>query len=347
MNIYFLDSDFKERYVLDIFKSLIWVKRYYTAGDFELYTPATAEITLMLVNCPYLSRDDDNDSVMIVENIKITTDVENGNFYTISGRSLESILARRIVSGATSHQFTIETDDAAEVVYQLVKINIGESAAENRTVENFIVDETFTYPADIKMQITGKNLADAISDICQTYGFGYRVTLNDDNIVFALYAGSITDVTFSAEFDNLINSDYEYNGENLKNVAYIAGEGEGTARKWTDINSSAYSGLDRRELFVDARDISSNSGEISENDYYDMLATRGAEKLAEQQIVKAFSGNIEPRTTYQYKKDYNLGDIVTVDNGYGVTAAPRIIEIIECWDDTGYKVVPTFEKWEV
>jgi hypothetical protein len=346
MNVYFLDSEFKERYVLDVFNSLIWTKRYYTAGDFELYTPATAEITSILAACPYISRDDD-DGVMIVENIKITTDLENGNFYTITGRSLESILSRRIVSGADTHQFTIETDDAAEVVYQLVKINIGESAAENRAVENFVVDETFTYPADIKMQITGKNLADAVSDICQTYGFGYRVALDDGDIVFALYAGSITDVTFSAEFDNLINSDYEYNGENLKNVAYIAGEGEGTARKWTDVNGDTYSGLDRRELFVDARDISSNGGEISENDYYDMLAARGAEKLAEQQIVKAFSGNIEPQTTYQYKKDYNLGDIVSVDNGYGVTAAPRIIEIIECWDDTGYKVVPTFEKWEV
>ena len=346
MNIYFLDSEFKERYVLDIFNSLIWTKRYYTAGDFELYTPATAEITSILAACPYISRDDD-DGVMIVENIKITTDVENGNFYTISGRSLESILSRRIVSGSDTHQFTIETDDAAEVVYQLVKINIGENAAENRAVENFVVDETFTYPADIKMQITGKNLADAVSDICQTYGFGYRVTLDDGDIVFALYEGVATDVTFSAEFDNLINSDYEYNGENLKNVAYIAGEGEGTARKWTDVNGSTYSGIDRRELFVDARDISSNGGEISESDYYDMLATRGAEKLAERQIVKAFSGNIEPQTTYQYKKDYNLGDIVSVDNGYGVTAAPRIIEIIECWDDTGYKVVPTFEKWEV
>lgn len=346
MNIYFLDSQFKERYVLDIFKSLIWTKRYYTAGDFELYTPATAEITSMLATCPYLSRDDD-DSIMIVENIKITTDVENGNFYTVSGRSLESILSRRIVSGVTSHQFTIETDDAAEVIYQLVKINIGEEAESNRIVLNFVTDTTFVYPANIKMQITGKDLMQAITDICMTYGFGFHILVDNGNIIFSLYAGSITDVTFSAEFDNLINSDYEYNGENLKNVAYIAGEGEGTARKWTNVNDSEYSGLERRELFVDARDISSNSGEIGENDYYDMLATRGIEKLAERQIVKVFSGDIEPQTTYHYKTDYNLGDIVTVDNGYGVTATPRIIEIIECWDDTGYKVVPTFEKWEV
>ena len=346
MNIYFLDSEFKERYVLDIFKSLIWVKRYYTAGDFELYTPATAEITSMLATCSYISRDDDN-CVMIVENIKITTDVENGNFYTISGRSLESILARRIVSGATSHQFTIETDDAAKVIYQLVKINIGEDAEFNRIISNFVTDTTFTYPANIKMQITGKDLMQAITDICMTYGFGFRILVDNGNIIFSLYAGSITDVTFSAEFDNLINSDYEYNGENFKNVAYVAGEGEGTARKWTNVNGETYSGLDRRELVVDARDISSNNGEIGENNYYDMLATRGAEKLAEQQIVKAFSGDIEPQTTYRYKEDYNLGDIVTVDNGYGVTATPRIIEIIECWDDTGYKVIPTFEKWEV
>lgn len=346
MNIYFLDSDFKERYVLDVFKSLIWTKRYYTCGDFELYTPATAEITSMLASCPYISRDDDG-GVMIVENIKITTDAENGNFYTITGRSLESVLARRIVEGETTHQFVIDTDDAAEVVYQLVKINIGELAAFNRIVSNFVTDTTFSYPADIKMQITGKDLMQAVTDICMTYGFGFRVRIDNGNIVFSLYAGSVVDVTFSAEFDNLINSDYSYNSENYKNVVEIAGEGEGTARKWAGIHGLDYGGLERRELFVDARDISSNGGEISEDDYYDMLFTRGYEKLAERQIVKAFSGDVEPQTTYQYKKDYDLGDIVTVDNGYGVMATPRIIEIIECWDDTGYKVVPTFEKWEV
>lgn len=345
MDLYFMGANFAQKAVLDVFKSLIWTKRYYTCGDFELYTPATAEITAILAACQYVCRDDD-DSVMIVENVKITTDAESGDYYTITGRSLESILARRIVQGTDTHQFVIDTDDAAEVVYQLLRVNIGEDAEAARKVSNFDIDDTFSYAADIKMQITGKNLLQSITDICQTYGFGLKTVIDSGNIVFSLYAGSTTDVTFSAEFDNLINSDYAYNSENYKNVAYIAGEGEGTARKWAAIGDDTYSGLARRELFVDARDISSNGGEISTSDYDDMLITRGAEKLADCQNVKAFSGEVEPQTTYEYKKDYNLGDIVTVDNGYGVTATPRIIEIIECWDENGYKVVPTFEKWE-
>jgi hypothetical protein len=197
------------------------------------------------------------------------------------------------------------------------------------------------------MQITGKNLMQAVTDVCMTYGFGFRVVVDSGNIVFSLYTGSSTDVTFSPEFDNLMNSDYFHNTENYKNVVEIAGEGEGTARKWAGIHGLDYGGLERRELFVDARDISSNGGEISEQDYYDMLFTRGYEKLAECQIVKGFEGEIDPQGTYKYKNDYDLGDIVTVSNSCGVTATPRIVEIIECWDETGYKVVPTFEKWEV
>lgn len=348
MDIYFLDSDFQARYVLDSFTSLIWTKRYFTCGDFELYTSATPEITAALAEYPYIARDDDG-TVMIVENVEIKTDAENGDYYIITGRSLESVLERRIVQGETTNQFVIDTDDAADVVYQLVKINIGELAEFNRIVSNFVTDMTFSYPVtdSIKMQITGKNLMQAVTDVCMTYGFGFRTVVDSGNIVFSLYAGSETDVTFSPEFDNLMNSDYFHNTENYKNVVEIAGEGEGTARKRASIHGLDYGGLERRELFVDARDISSNGGEISEQDYYDMLFTRGYEKLAECQIVKGFEGEIDPQGVYRYKTDYNLGDIVTVSNGYGVTVKPRIVEIIECWDDTGYNVVPTFEKWEV
>ena len=65
MDVYFLDNDLREQFVLDSFKSLIWTKRYYTYGDFELYVPASADLTNALNGCPYIMRDDD-ESVMVL-----------------------------------------------------------------------------------------------------------------------------------------------------------------------------------------------------------------------------------------------------------------------------------------
>ena len=56
---------------------------------------------------------------------------------------------------------------------------------------------------------------------------------------------------------------------------------------------------------------------------------------------------IIPNLTYIYKQDYNLGDVVTLMNGYGIEIHPRITEIIENWDDNGYTIIPTFEEEEV
>ena len=102
-------------------------------------------------------------------------------------------------------------------------------------------------------------------------------------------------------------------------------------------------GLSLRELYVDAKDIDSSDGNV----YLQMLVERGRQKLAQHDIAESFEAEVEPLTTFQYKRDYNLGDIVSVTNEYGVTAKPRIVEIIESWDDTGYTMIPTFDSLEI
>lgn len=345
MDVYFLDDDLREQFVLDSFKSLIWTKRYYTYGDFELYVPASSDLTNALNGCPYIMRDDD-ESVMVIENVQISTDVENGDYYTITGRSLESVLTRRIVWAQTN----LSTNDPAQAIYQLIAENVTEPEIEERIVLNFAVDDTFVGSGTLKMQITGAELASVITDICKTFGLGWKVTRGDScEMVFALYQRGEAEVTFSPEFDNLISSQYYQRTEGFKNVAVVAGEGEGTDRRRNVVNAnSSATGLDRREVYVDARDISSNDGEIGDDEYMALLATRGEQKLLdEHSATHGFEGEVEPESTYVYKRDYDLGNIVTVSNGYGITAKPRIIEIIESWDDTGYKVIPTFETWEV
>ena len=344
MNIYFCDDDFKRQEIMDVFSSLIWVKRYYTCGDFELYAPATSQLSEWLATYKYIARDDE-DGLMMIEDVEIKTDAENGDYYIISGQSLEGILSWRIILPLT----IIETNDAAAVAYKLVKENIGEDCAEpDRMVSNFVVDEAFTLPANIKTQMRGANLMQAITELGMTYGFGFRVLPDDSgNFVFSLYQGQETEVVFSKEFDNIINTDYYKKTSNFRNAALVLGEGEGDARRFAYVGGMPlFGGLDLREIYVDARDISSNGGEIPDADYLDMLLNRGNEKLSEYKGIKGYDGEVEPNTTYKYKIDYNLGDVVTVDNGYGAVARPRIIEIIESWDDTGYKVIPTFEKWE-
>lgn len=125
-----------------------------------------------------------------------------------------------------------------------------------------------------------------------------------------------------------------------KNVALVGGEGEGLERKLRSVGT--VSGLDRREVFVDA---SSAKDEGDLVDYFDALINEGKAKLSEMTATAKFEAEID-NNFYSYKDDYDLGDIVTIKNKYGVTINARIIEIIETWDNSGYTIEPVFEYIE-
>lgn len=82
----------------------------------------------------------------------------------------------------------------------------------------------------------------------------------------------------------------------------------------------------RRELYIDARDIQSDSdpdNPLTPEQYTAVLTTRGNEKLSEHQLVQSFSVNIRDRgATYTLGEDYQLGDTITViDEKLNVTVA--------------------------
>lgn len=341
MEIYVLNSSFEQIAIIDTFKSLLWVTRYFEPGDFELYVPADNQLLDILKFGYYLTREDD-DTVMLIEKIEIQTDAENGNFFIVSGRSLESILDRRIIWEQTN-----VNAKACKATFTLLQKNVTEPSVSDRKISNFTIDTSSEDLVDsiLTQQFTGNELLETIVNIAKQFGFGWRIKLVDKKFVYSCYLRDEVDVTFSPEFDNMINSNYQCDQKALKTIALIAGEGEGIARKTATYGAG--SGLARRELYVDARDISSNEGEIQAAEYTELLQSRGKEKLSENVISQNFDGSIEPSTTYVYRKDYDVGNIVSIENEYGIIAKPRIVEIIESWDDNGYSVVPTFEKWEV
>lgn len=92
------------------------------------------------------------------------------------------------------------------------------------------------------------------------------------------------------------------------------------------------------------------TGEIEEiyrmTDYSYLLTIQrlGRFALADHTRKQSMTGSVDTINTYEYKKDYDLGDIVKVVNDYNITAEAQIIEIMESEDnENGYVVEPIFE----
>ena len=88
--------------------------------------------------------------------------------------------------------------------------------------------------------------------------------------------------------------------------------------------SNTQSGFNRKELFIDARDIQTSKEDgstISRSEYAQLLQTRGEEKLDEHQVVQSFDTTIKSQgATFEYGRDFYLGDIITItDELLGVT----------------------------
>lgn len=357
MNIYVLNTSFEVAGLIDDYTSVIWTTRYFTAGDFELYLPASTDALMLLREHYYLVREQDITqtatetryrNVMIVEKIQIETDIEDGNHLIITGRSLKSILRRRIIWQQTTIGGKAETG-----IRRLITENAIFPAIEARKITGLQLAPALGLTDTIEMQFTGDNLADAVEKLCTSYGYGYDIDIVNGAFLCYLYVGADRSynqtanpfVVFSNKFENILKTDYSYDLTNYKNVALVAGEGEGLARKTQSVGSAA--GLTRYEVYVDSRNVSTNNGEYTEAEYAEMLKDEGYKAIAGNAVTESFSGEVETGLSYELNKDYFLGDVVQVQNEYGIGAAPRILEIIESESGEGISIIPTFSTWEV
>ncbi|MDE7425116.1 MAG: BspA family leucine-rich repeat surface protein [Lachnospiraceae bacterium] len=348
MNLYVLNKKFEHIEVIDTYTSIIWTNRYYSYGDFELYLPANKNVLSVLKKDYYIVREGQEDNAMIIDTIKITTDEELGNFLIITGKCLKSIVYRRIIWNQTNLNNTLET-----CIEQLLNENAICAKDSKRNFENLAIKSMIQTDIAIEAQYCGENLGEVISSLCEQNGLGWDISLDlkEKRFYFSLYSGINRSyqqnknqwIIFSNGYENLLKTEYTYSKENYKNAALVAGEGEGTERKYTEIGTTK--GMERFETFVDAGDVSSNSGEISEGEYKAQLKQKGEETLSENKETENFEGEV---VDYQFSlgKDYFLGDIVEIENEYGMQAVSRITEVIESIDESGIYTIPTFSAWE-
>lgn len=354
MDILILNKKLDSESILDAFESLIWTDRFFKYGDFEIYTPATPDVFAKMIDGYYLWIRE-SEHTMIIESVTVDSDAEFGNNFIVTGRSLESILERRIVWKLTNLSGSLQN-----CVKKLINDAIISPTDESRKIPNFIFVES-TDPAitDLTLDLQvpmGDNLYDTIVKICESKRIGFKVVLTDDGyFAFSLYAGQDRSydqlanpyVVFSPSFENIINSNYLESSKKKKTVTLVGGEGDDTNRvtRTVAVEAGAGSGLDRREMFTDARHVQkeTSEGTLTDAEYNAQLIQEGQEDLAENKFEKLFEGECDTTNTFVYDKDFFMGDIVQVKNEYGAESKSRVIEFIRSEDPNGKKAYPTFE----
>lgn len=342
MEIVLLDTNFVAVDILDDYASLIWSDRFQEYGDFEIYTPFNSR-TFSKIKQNYYLINDNSEHVMIIEGLEIETNAETGSFYRITGRSLESILDRRIVWEQTSVSGNLQNG-----IKKLLNESIISPALSSRKISNFVF-KTSTDPRITRLlidtQYTGDNIYEVITKLCIAYGLGFKITLNSSNqFVFELYVGEDRSydqdnnpyVVFSPNFDNVLNTNYLDSLELWKNVTLVAGEDEGQARVTEVVGTGT--GLNRRELFTDARDIQSERVD----NFREALRQRGLEKLSECTKIVSFEGQVDAIHMFRYGRDFYMGDIVQIANEYGIEGSARVSEFIYSDSESGFEQYPTF-----
>lgn len=334
MEIKFFDRDMRFLGVMENQKSLIWTRKYFEPGNFEIHAPAT-EYNRRLTEKRNLVWLYGHREAGIIEDREINEGADE-NEIIVKGRFLSAYMDRRLIRQTIRYSGTVEN-----AMHYLLSIVENIPAVE--------LGETNGFREQVSFQVTYKNLLSYMEQLGRASGLGFRFRpdFNARKIYFEVYSGTDRSqsqrensrVTFSENYDNLNNVTFRENDQLYKNVAYVGGEGEGEARVYVKVGEA--SGLDLREMFVDARDLRSDG--LTQEEYMDLLTQRGMEALAEAKEASSFECETEADVNYIYRRDYDLGDIVTVQKrSWGINADFRITEICEVYENEIMRVIPVF-----
>lgn len=326
-----IDKNFNLLGEIDDYESLIFIRRFFQVGEFELHinlnkqnVDKLQEGNLILLGAYF-------NKVGIIEHIDKSMSEDSKEQLIIKGPTLKGITKRRITVPPENNAFDRATGSQETIIKQFVNNNIVNPVDPNRKIQQLIIAEDKKKGIKDRWRSRYENLADKIQEIAEYSQLGWDITLdtNNNKFVFDVIEGrnltadqeNLPPVIFSVDFDNIKNKHFLKSLLNYKNVVYAGGKGEEEERLVQQVGTGT--GLDRREVFLDC----SQADDIVE------LKDMGKQKLQDYKITESFEAEVIPYGSFNYMQDWDLGDIVTVqDRKWGITLNTRITEIKEIYE---------------
>lgn len=356
MEVYVLDDVFRRTEVVDRFESLIWTERYTAYGDFSLQMHSTAANRGLLTKGTRLALNESN-RVMTIETIEDKRSSDGKHMLSLQGRSIEQIMEDRTATDAyqgteLNPNWTLVGPPAtiARTIFNTICRNGFPNIADKIPfLEAIITPQQYTQPepgTSITVELELQSVYEAIKNLCEAYNMGfYLVRLGDTSkLRFSVYTGNdrtigqtiLPPLVFGHDLGTLTDTTELMSTENYKNVAYVFAK-NGAGVVYAPGTDPTVSGFDRRVMTIKADDLTDPAGAVLNS----KIQQRGYDELAKARGTFAFDGEISKQGSYQYRKDYFLGDLVTMRNSDGVNSTLRVSEQIFISDGEGDRTYPT------
>lgn len=357
IQVFRLDDDkFEPIGGINEFTSLIWPDKFNGYTTFELNAPITPENKTLIKKGNVLWCGKDNAAK--IEIITFDKNDEGEKVFKVKGRTLEQILTTRIIWGT----YNCANKHSSTAMYEIVQNQCVNPLDSFRKIPFLECANDEQIGKVISLQKTGGEVYDAIESIAKDSDLGFDILFRpkEKRLIFKVNEGvdraivpsdDVAPVIFSTDLEDILSSSYYTNDQDEKTLAYVAGEGEGTDRKYIVSGNSAGKGFSRKEIYIDARDIQSEisnddgtSTKINDDEYNDLLNDRGMEKLAACEVIESFEAKMRVvgKTQYVYGIDYFKGDKVIIqDDELSIQVVAKITEATENYDDE-YELELTF-----
>jgi len=270
----------------------------------------------------------ETDTVFLIDRLQRRMSADGARTIVIGGVDANDLLRRRIIAYAAGSAQAAQTDQADDMLKQIVRQNLGASATDTtRDLSAYLsVQADFALGPSISKQFAWRNeLIKVLQEICNTsaspavstptylafdvvwtgsaFEFRTYTTVRDvdhrfpsgtNPLILSPASGALTD----------INLEYDYAREWTRAIA--GGQGEGSARATETANDTTRQGKSPFRLiehFKDARNVSTVAG-LQAEAYADLRAGRPR---------KTFTAKLQQTPALQYGLHYRLGSILTAN----------------------------------
>lgn len=325
------------------YQSALWVERYREPGEFKIEAKLSSGLRESLPIDSFLSHLETAE-VMIVENHEIKQPEDEDPSITITGRSFTSFLERRQLGDQALtnvvSDYVLASDETWDQAVTLINDHVVDPANINGRLIG--VDVVHTCSGTVTTEertIRPNDVLTSVTDVLKIDDLGLKMirpTPTDDSLYFVVYRGDDISKTvrFSWVRGDLKNVEYFFSNKKYYNRALVMG-------RWvqTTYNPTVAVNFEQRTMLVDASYIDERQPSYPAGLALSLIIAgmqiEGDRALKAQTNISITQADVSDNTNLRFRRDYNLGDLVTVDGDFGSSAVMRVIEYAETEDENG------------